>query len=301
MRAVGHLPDETRARRLSDYLAVQGIANQVEPDDHGRWTLWIHEDDQVARGQELLAEFLEQPDDRRYHKAATSARKLRESEQQEEKAWQKRLFDRRSLWRGVQAGIGWLTASLVAGCIAVALVECLQGPDSPLIRALYMTEITEADGRFYYTQGLPEIHAGQLWRLITPVFVHLGVLHLVFNMLWLVNLGSLLENRQSAGRLAVKVAILAVVSNLGQYYVSGPAFGGMSGVVYGLFGYIWLRSKLDARSGFYIDPTSVTIMVVWFFVCLTGAVGPVANMAHAAGLGLGLVWGYLATRLNREF
>ena len=66
----------------------------------------------------------------------------------------------------------------------------------------------------------------------------------------------------------------------------------MSGVVYGLFGYVWIKSKLDPGDGFQIDPTIAMIMFVFFVICFTGIFGGVANWAHAGGLvvaGLG-VW-----------
>jgi GlpG protein len=78
---------------------------------------------------------------------------------------------------------------------------------------------------------------------------------------------------------------------LAQYLIVGPAFGGMSGVVYALAGYVWMRGKYDRTSGLYLDSQSVTILLVWLVVCFTGAVGPVANSAHVAGLITGVVWG----------
>jgi GlpG protein len=305
MRAIGHLPDGAAARRFSDYLLVQRIPNQVEPEEDGRWTLWIHEDDHLAQAQTLLGEFLAQPGDARYRAAVPSARELREKEQAEEKAWRKRFIDHRSLWRGGPVRVGWLTALLAGVCIAVALVGQAQGPDSPLLNALRITGYSTGERMIYYLPGLPEVRSGQVWRLVTPVFLHFGVLHLLFNVLWLLDLGGMLETRQSSLRLAIKVGLLAAVSNLAQYFfggpgfgVGGPAFGGMSGVVYGLFGYIWLRGKLDPRCGLFIDSNTAVFMVIWFFVCISGLVGPIANMAHGAGLGLGLLWGFLAAKLN---
>jgi GlpG protein len=299
MRAIGQLPDEPKARRLGDYLLVQGLPNQVERDESGRWTLWIHDDDHLAQGQAILAEFLRQPNDPKYRRAGPSAQELRQQEEEAQKVWRKRLVDRRSLWRGGPVRPGVLASILCAVCIAVGVVQYLQGPNAALVRLLQISEYSFGAGGIYYSPGLPEVRAGQVWRLVTPIFLHFGFFHLLFNVLWLLDLGSMIEERQGRGKVAALVCLIAAFSNLGQYYVGGPAFGGMSGVVYGLFGYIWVRSKLDPRSGLFIDSTSVMLMVVWFIVCMTGMVGPVANMAHAAGLGLGLVWGYLAAKLNR--
>ncbi len=69
----------------------------------------------------------------------------------------------------------------------------------------------------------------------------------------------------------------------------------MSGVVYGLLGYVWIRGKLDPGSGLYVHPTTVTMMIIWFVACVSGILGPVANAAHAAGLALGMGWGWVAS------
>jgi GlpG protein len=299
MRAIGQLPDQAAAAVFNDYLIVEGIQNEVEADEHGRWTVWVHEDDQLARGQTLLTEFLQNPGDPKYRKVAPTARELRDKEQAEEKNWRKRFYDRGSIWRGASWRVGGLTAALVSISVTVALANMMLGPEHPLIRALSITDYSFGDMGIEFVRGLPEIRSGQLWRVVTPIFVHFGVLHVFFNMMWLLDLGSQIEARLGTGRLAKLVLVIAVVSNLSQYWVTHyPAFGGMSGVVFGLFGYVWLRGKLDPRSGLYISLTNVILMLVWFVVCLTGGVGPIANMAHASGLVLGLTWGFLAAKLN---
>jgi GlpG protein len=134
-----------------------------------------------------------------------------------------------------------------------------------------------------------------VWRLITPIFIHFDPIHILFNMLWLRDLGSMIEGRQSSWRLAVLVLVIAVCSDLAQYFVDGPVFGGMSGVVYGLLGYIWMRGKFDPGSGLYLHPSTVTMMIIWFFACFTPLIPHVANGTHAAGLIVGLAWGYLSS------
>jgi GlpG protein len=149
---------------------------------------------------------------------------------------------------------------------------------------------------------LPEVfHHGEFWRLLTPVFLHFGVLHLVFNMMWFYQLGGMIEARQSSLRLVLLVVVTGIFSNLAQYLVTkDPQFGGMSGVVYALAGYVWMRGKHDRASGLFLNEQSVTILLVWLAVCFTGFLGPVANYAHLGGLvsgmAIGRVSAYLAMR-----
>jgi GlpG protein len=73
----------------------------------------------------------------------------------------------------------------------------------------------------------------------------------------------------------------------------------MSGVIYGLLGYVWLRGKFDPASGLFLHPSTVTMMIIWFFACFTRWLGPIGNWAHAAGLVMGMAWGYLSSLRHR--
>jgi GlpG protein len=90
---------------------------------------------------------------------------------------------------------------------------------------------------------------------------------------------------------------MGVLSNLGQYFADGPGFGGMSGVVYGLLGYIWMRGKFDPGSGLFLHPTTVVMMLICLAFGYTHYL-QIANTAHSVGLGVGVVWGFLAARLR---
>src|ERR1051326_3583540 len=113
-------------------------------------------------------------------------------------------------------------------------------------------------------------------------------------MLWLLDLGTMIERRQSTGLLAALVLVIGVLSNFGQYLYDGPGFGGMSGVVYGLIGYIWLRGRTDPGSGLFLHRTTVTMAMIWFVLCLVNVIPKVANGAHTVGFVTGAAWGYLS-------
>jgi GlpG protein len=74
----------------------------------------------------------------------------------------------------------------------------------------------------------------------------------------------------------------------------------MSGVVYGLIGYIWMRGKFDPASGLFLHSTTVTMAVVWFLLCLVGIIPHVANAAHGVGFAVGLAWGYISALQSRR-
>ena len=109
------------------------------------------------------------------------------------------------------------------------------------------------------------------------------------------------------------VLVVAVLSNLAQYFFGHPVrdggeihwfrqpnFGGMSGVVYGLFGYVWMKARFDPELGLSIHPNTLIFMMLWFFLCMipwfeTLIGSGVANAAHAGGLIAGMLIGYVPT------
>lgn len=190
---------------------------------------------------------------------------------------------------------GPVTVGLIAVCVVVALYSSL-GNDEKSLLPLFIS-LTPASGPYGV---LPEVKSGEVWRLLTPMFIHFGVLHIVFNMIWLKDIGSAIEHRDGSKLFVAMVVVTALCSNIGQYLWSGPAFGGMSGVVYGLFGYVAVRSLLAPRSGYYMPGQTVLIMLAWFVACLLGVIPHVANAAHGYGLLVGVIWGFIAVKIRSE-
>ncbi len=152
---------------------------------------------------------------------------------------------------------------------------------------------------FSIEEGRPVFQSvnGQYWRLITPAFLHFGWLHIVFNSLWLWELGGRVERVMGHLNMIGLFLAIALVSNLTQYQMGGPSvFGGMSGVVYGLLGFSWVAPLLQPAWRIQPSPAIMLFMVGWLVVCLVGLVeslgfGAIANAAHVGGLVCGAVLG----------
>lgn len=290
MRIIGHLPNEASAATFSDFLYVEGITNLIEAEKEG-WAVWIHSEDQLERARDLLSSYLGNPKDPKYKNKSPQVAELKEREAQDHKAAEKRVYDRGRLFRSfLPARFGPLTFLLILACVAVAIWSYV-ADNAEVLGALLISK---------HPRGLREVASGEVWRLVTPIFIHFGPVHLLFNMLWLADLGSMIEARKGSWFFALLVVVVAAVSNLAQFYFAGPVFGGMSGVVYGLLGYAWMKGKFDPASGLFVHPQTMMMMLLWLFLCMTPLLPLIANIrvansAHAAGLVVGLAWGFLAS------
>jgi GlpG protein len=228
---------------------------------------------------------------------------------------------------------GPITIALIVACALISLLSKGGSAYSEVVQTLSISPYRyvlvqssesstgDAEEPFVWelrSPGLEPILHGQIWRLVTPMLIHFRIWHLVFDMYWLYILGGAIETRRGPLRYVALVLFLAVLSNLCQYFlghaawdgsvlhlVPDPAFGGMSGVAYGLFGYIWMKARFQPELGLEISPNTVVFMMIWFFFCMTPWIriffgSGVANVAHASGLIAGMAIGY-APALWRSF
>jgi GlpG protein len=145
----------------------------------------------------------------------------------------------------------------------------------------------------------------QYWRLITPIFLHFGLMHIAFNMSLLWFTGRQIELLQGSVRMLGISIVIGLGSNILQaMYAEVAIFGGMSGVVYGLLGYGWVWNLLRPEKALHIPNVifyfSLGMLVLGFvgFIGLLGA-GEVANVAHLGGLIIGVLMGLGAGLIDK--
>jgi GlpG protein len=289
MREIGTVPDARNAQRLADYLLTLGIRNRVDAAPAGA-TIWVYEEDRRDDARREFDAFNANPADPRYDAAAQQARRLAREAEAREKQYRKNVVDVRARWTAAGAGRRPVTIALVGISLAVGLVSNFGASalSSPWTQELFITPPVVVDGQVVgmRTTLAPTLQ-GQWWRLVTPIFLHFNLPHLLLDVLAILSLGSAVEMRRGSWRMLALVLAIAILSNVVQFYWDGPAFGGLSGVAFGLFGYIWMKSRFEPTAGFYMSPSTVVMMMVWFALCLAGEFGAIANAAHTAGLAVG--------------
>jgi GlpG protein len=292
MRPIGQLEAEQDARVLADYLFVQGIETQLEPAKGSAFTVWVVDEDRVAEARALLSRFRSMPDAEEFHQASRAAEERRREAQKADRETDHKL--KRAAACPWLLGGGGLTTILISLCIVAALLTRLEQGNEWVRWFRISNGLLLDPARFWQT--LTEVAGGQVWRLFTPVFLHFSLWHLLFNLLWLQSLGRVAEGRIGTWRFAGLVALVAVASNLSQYVAGGAGFGGMSGVVYGLFGYLWVRGRVDSGFGEFISPSTSGLLLIFLALGVFGLMGPTANAAHFSGLVAGGGLGWLAGR-----
>jgi len=147
-----------------------------------------------------------------------------------------------------------------------------------------------------------EVWDGEIWRLVSSIFPHVGALHLVFNLAWTWQFGMRLEQGFRRNRFLGIVLSLVLLSTLSSYVFNEYGVG-LSGVVYGYFGFLWVVSKKDTRFYDCLDGRVKALFVGWFFLCivLTWAnILNIGNVAHGSGFVFGVCFGLLHANLIRK-
>lgn len=264
------LGDARMAQALVDYLATLGIPCELTQSELGV-SVWLADERRLAQAQQEVKRFLSEPNHPRYMEAS----------------WQSGHADARIDYsKGMTDPVtdflhqaGPLTLVVIIACLAIYALDAIGLP--------IFDELA-----FHTT--LAQFTDWQAWRYVTPAFIHFSVLHLVFNLLWWWYLGGQIEQRLGSGKLFILLIVGAALPNIAEFFVSGPRFGGLSGVVYALLGYSWLRTRLQPDCGLAMPPALMGFMLVWLVLGFLDMLGtPTANMAHLVGLLVGLAQGWL--------
>ncbi len=134
----------------------------------------------------------------------------------------------------------------------------------------------------------PAIAEGDWWRLLSAQFVHLDILHLLFNGYGIYILGKFFERAYGARRMLVLYALSGTAGSMASYLINTTPAGGASGAVYGLVGGLivfgvkyrdWLPREVSRALTLGLVPWVVLSLGVGFIEAI-----PMDNAAHIGGL-----------------
>lgn len=256
------------AQAFIDYMASRQIDIEMMPEGGGNFALWLKHPEHQLEAEAELKRFLDNPNDSRYHAA---------SWQMAESRTQSFNYHSPGLMNLIRARAGPMTL----------LVMLVGG----LIFSLQQLGFSQ---QVFHSLHFPAYSGQQwqIWRWVSHSLLHFSVMHIVFNMLWWWQLGGDIERRLGTFKLLQIYLLSAAVSGAGQFWVEGANFGGLSGVVYALLGYVWLLGSRAPEKGVSLQKPVIVFMLVWLVLGFVQPYMAIANTAHLAGLLCGVALGF---------
>jgi len=142
----------------------------------------------------------------------------------------------------------------------------------------------------------PYFHRGEYWRAVMPMFLHIGIWHLLINGYALFLLGRILERVHGYGRFALIYVGSGIGSSLLSMTMSANVAAGASGAIFGIAGAMVATAFLHRESvsprwarafGTGIIPFIILNLILGY------SIRGIDNWGHLGGLGTGLLLGAL--------
>lgn len=249
---------------FANYISTQGITTKVIEANDG-FTIYCDET-KIAQATVEFEQFIADPYAKKYQQAAWQSGELVDV-----RGGKDSLLG--NFKQSFLAHAGIVTLSVFTLCWLVFIGSNL-GWAQTIFNAL----------QFYPHLSIDAFLAQPL-RVLGPAFFHFSLLHIVFNTMWWWQLGGSIEKTLGKGMLINLLLISAIASNLGQYLVSGPNFGGLSGVVYALVGFVWWYGYLAPEKGLSLSKPIIGFLLFWLVLGFADLLPVnVANTAHLLGL-----------------
>lgn len=276
MIVLAAFPQKSPANTLVAYMQANNIACSCQAQEQ-QFQVILHDDSDLEEAKQMLLEFVQNPNAKKFQSFA----------------WQ--IAAPAELGAGnSHFSLSNIANSLFKSPFAAAI----------LLIALAIHGLVFVFGQFelfdhlYFQPWSEVMQSGEVWRLITPTLMHFSALHIIFNLVWWWILGSDIEHKLGLGLLVAIYLITGLLSNLAQFWVSGPNFGGLSGVVYGLFGFVWWMGWLRPDKGLSLSKPLIGFMLLWLVIGFADVLWiNMANTAHLTGLVSGCLLALLASRV----
>lgn len=243
-----------------DYMASRQINVQMTPEGGGQFALWLTDSQNQVDVEAELKRFLAEPLHPRYQAASWEMAETRQNHFS---------YQTPSFLSMLKAKAGPVTLGLMLICVVIFLLQQV-GFGQAIFAALHFPAV---DGQQW-----------QLWRWLSHAVLHFSAMHIAFNILWWWQLGGDIEKRLGGVKLLQIFVVSSALSGAGQYWIEGANFGGLSGVVYALVGYLWVIGSKSPQLGLSIQKPIVGFMLVWLVLGYVQPFMAIANTAHLAGL-----------------
>lgn len=300
MRYLAQIEGKPRAEAFVAFLLTQAIPTQLEEvaNKDDSWDVWIRDEDSLEKARSELQNFVVNPDDPKYAAAVPEARQIARQQREAIRAATKNIrqvnYKRPTAMPGGR--IPPITLGLLVVCVIISLLTNFAEARNDQFARLMLDRLSfVSPTAFVESQGDPgaSLKRGEIWRAITPIFVHGSPLHLAMNMMGLVVLGRLAERLVGTPRYALMVLILGALPMMlaclmPMEWDGSPRTYGISGLVYGLAAFLWLLSSNRPELGFQIPNSFIVLMLVVIALGFMNVIGGLSNWGHLGGFVTGL-------------
>jgi rhomboid protease GluP len=173
-------------------------------------------------------------------------------------------------------------------CVALYLFALVLDPGAIFTAGGMMTLLSpsgEASLKTGMTGAVPVLYLGRWWTVITAIYLHGGLLHIFFNMMWVRQLGPLVENLFGRFRLIVIFTLSGVCGFILSSYMGNANTLGASGSIFGLLAAAIVYGRQRGSSLFTRQFLQWAVIMFVFGLVFPG----VDNWAHAGGFAGGYV------------
>ena len=165
------------------------------------------------------------------------------------------------------------------------------------VRIFSVSHIIDGDKTGFLTQYLklvtPKVIHGQIWRPLTSMFLHAGLVHIIFNLISLANLGAVLEDKIGGKKFLLLFLLSGLFSAVCMMILTGIEDGlGASTGIFGLLGVLLILLVKNSRSVLSeIQPLNWIILAV--MVVAGNATDHITRLEHLTGTIGGMLLGLL--------
>lgn len=311
MRLLGTIADRSLAERFADYMLASGMRCRLDESANGQVEIWVEHDDHLDAAKSEFDQFKTAPDDPKFADAAKSAKQIRMKEEARRRRLRENYRDLRTHGSGLLAGPIPVTVVMAVFAVVVFVAQAVsqsrtgENTSVDVVTSFLAFAPPSVDGSLGMFAA---VGRGELWRLITPAFLHFGLIHIFFNLSFLMRFGREIEGRKGSLYFLLLLLSAALVANVAEavWQALGSRgfglFGGLSGVNYALFGFCWICSKYRSHEQIHVDPFTTGLLMAWLILCMVGTglgLMTIANAAHVGGLLFGAAFAYWPVLMRR--
>ena len=269
---------KAQALNFTDYLNTINIKAHCKDSINGKWLVYVNTQEDVYKAKRELFSYAQSPYAKRYVQAS----------------WQRRrtIAKDRELGLGFFRALNWdpFSFTSIIEIICVLFFICQLFFQNQMLDYFSLTKYIELSKPWEY------------YRLISPAFLHFGIVHIAFNLVMWESLARPIEHNLGKVKLFSVFVSVVLISNVLQLAFLPPyaVFGGLSGAVYGVIGFAGILSS-NKNFAYRLNIPRGLLSVSIIFVLLGFEINDsLANFCHLGGLVVGVMLGLFEIYRNHK-